>query len=103
MTDQGITFTWGPANVHYLTAPHEALVKAFGDDGTVSPRDDYKSEAEWDVPTPHGVVEVYDYKVGKAYNGPDGLDRTQITNWHVQGDREAILAMLDKLGTVEIL
>lgn len=86
----------GRTNVHYLNAPYELLVKAFGNDGTIVPRDDYKSMAEWDVPTPHGEVEVYDYKVGKCYN-PRGLERHEITRWHVQGTPEAIEHMLSLL------
>jgi hypothetical protein len=96
----GYDYTEGPSNVNYLTAPYDLLVKAFGNDGDSPTRDDYKSEAEWIVATPRGDVEIYDYKVGKCYNGPDGLDRKEITDWHVQGDAGAIahvLAMLDEI------
>lgn len=89
-------FTEGRANVHRLTAPYDLLVQAFGNDGTVSPRDDYKCMAQWDVPTPHGEVEVYDYKVGKCYDA-DGLERHEITTWHVQGEQDAIGHMLSLL------
>ena len=87
-------YTAGRFNVNYLEAPYELLVKAFGDDGTVTPRDDCKCMATWDVKTPHGDVEVYDYKVGKCYDRADGLERHEITEWHVQGDAEAIEDML---------
>jgi hypothetical protein len=87
------TYTTSNHNVSYLTAPYALLVKAFNDDGTTAPRDDYKSMAQWDVKTPHGTVEVYDYKVGKCYDS-DGLEREQITEWHVQGSDEAIDQML---------
>lgn len=83
-------------NANYLDAPYALLVKAFGNDGTVSPRDDYKCMATWYVPTPHGEVEVYDYKVGKCYDA-DGLERHEITHWHVQGEPEAIEHMLNLL------
>ena len=83
----------GNFNVNYLEAPYELLVKAFGDDGTTDPRDEDRQMAQWDVQTPHGEVEVYDYKVGKCYD-PDGLERHEITEWHVQGDAEAIEDML---------
>lgn len=84
------TFQMGRANVHYLHAPYDEVVKTLGNDGTVSPRDDYKSMCEWDVKTPHGTVEVYDYKVGVCYDEADGLQREDITEWHVQGSVEAI-------------
>lgn len=93
-------FNPGRYNVQYLRAPYDFLVKAFGNDGTVSPRDDYKSMCEWDIQTPHGEVEVYDYKVGKCY-APDGVEREQITEWHVQGDEKAIAHMLTILDKAD--
>jgi hypothetical protein len=72
-----------------LEAPYSLLVRAFGNDGTVTPRDDYKQMCQWDVPTPYGTVEVYDYKVGRCY-APDGLEREQITLWDVDGTQQAI-------------
>jgi hypothetical protein len=94
------TYTTSNHNVSYLTAPYALLVKAFNDDGTTAPRDDYKSMAQWDVKTPHGTVEVYDYKVGKCYYddpADGGLERHEITDWHVQGDDKAITYMIDNI------
>jgi hypothetical protein len=93
------TYTPGNYDVNYLEAQYELLVKAFGDDGTVSPRDGYKSMCQWDVQTKYGEVVVYDYKVGKCYNTWDGLKREEITEWHLQGGEKAIsevLRMLDE-------
>jgi hypothetical protein len=84
------SFKHGSVNVHYLTAPYELLVKAFGDDGTTAPRDNYKSMCQW-YPVPD--VEVYDYKVGRCYTN-NGLEPEQITTWNVQGETEAIESML---------
>jgi hypothetical protein len=42
-------------------------------------------------------VEVYDYKVGKCYEPSDGLERHEITDWHVQGDDKAITYMIDNI------
>ncbi len=95
------SFKRGQFNVHYLTGSYELLVKAFGNDGTVSPRDEYKSMADWDVETPHGRVEVYDYRVGKCCYGDDGLERHEITVWHVQGHDAGIdhmMGLLDEAG-----
>jgi hypothetical protein len=95
------TFTKGRHNVHQLIAPYSLLVKAFGREGTVDPRDDYKQMAQWLLTsTPDGTeVEVYDYKVGKCYN-PNGLERVDITDWHVQGSDVGIQYMLDLLDKV---
>lgn len=89
----------GIFNVYYLTAPYALLVEAFGNDGTVSVRDAYKSEAQWDSRATSGdpFWEVYDYKPGKSYNGSDGLDLEQITTWNVQADEEGKLVLLAKL------
>ncbi|MER6605922.1 hypothetical protein ABT282_08400 [Streptomyces sp. NPDC000927] len=97
----GYTFTKGNLNVHYLTAPYELLVAAFSDDGTTALRDTDKSTSQWDVSTPHGEVEVYDYMGGAGYGGPEP-DRTEITDWHVQGDEEAIEYMLNMLGAASL-
>jgi hypothetical protein len=96
------TFEPGRFNVSHLEAPHALLKAAFGNDGDNS-RDDYKSMAQWDVETPAGAFEVYDYKVGKCYD-PDGLEREQITDWHVQGPAEALehmVRMLTEAGGVQ--
>lgn len=90
------TFEQSRHNVHYLTAPYALLVKAFGNDG-INARDDYKQMCQWDLATDHGDVEVYDYKIGTCYDPADGLEREQITSWHVQGDPQAIIEMLKKL------
>lgn len=82
--------------VHHLTAPYELLVSAFGNDGSVSPRDECKSMAEWDISTTYGVVEVYDYKVGTCYDS-DGLPLEKITEWHVKGEPKAVTVMLSLL------
>lgn len=79
------SFNRGRFNVHYLTAPYELLVLAFGDDGTTSPRDEDKVTAQWDG----GDWEVYDYRTG----GP----RESVTEWHVQGTDEGIGNLLATL------
>jgi len=90
-------FQYGNHNVHLLTATYQELVNAFGD-GTIDPRDDYKQMAQWNVQTSEGLVDLYDYKVGKCYDPADGLDLENITEWHVQGKKEAIEEMLQMLG-----
>lgn len=91
------TLEQGPFGVDSLTAPYALLVEAFGNDGD-NPRDTYKSEAQWDQDRDgEAFWEVYDYKQGKSYNGPDGLDREQITRWHVQTTLQGKLVLVELL------
>lgn len=92
------TFTPSTRGVGHLEAPYALLVKAFGNDGTVSPRDDVKSMCEWDIDVlGEGTVEVYDYKVGTCYS-TRGLAREDITVWHVQGSPKGIKWVLHLLA-----
>ena len=65
---------------------------------------DYKSEAEWRIEFEDGVVAtIYDYKVGKKYEGNYyGTAKTKITHWHVGGHDEIALERIKKLLGVEI-
>lgn len=72
------------------------LVAAFGD-WDIAGRDDSKQMCAWDVETPHGEVEIYDYKVGRCYDHEDGLKREDITDWHVQGSPEAVAVVQQRL------
>lgn len=46
--------------------------------------DDYKCQCEFDVPTPFGTVEIYDYKQGKQYCGDDeGIDLGDVTEFNL--------------------
>jgi hypothetical protein len=89
------TFTPGRFGVDTLTAPYGLLVKAFGNDGDNN-RDDCKSMAQWVEDGDDGGFEVYDYKVGKCYD-PDGLERRDITTWHVQSYGNGIDKLLGRL------
>jgi hypothetical protein len=84
----------GTHGIDQLTAPYTLLVEAFGNDGD-NPRDDHKSMAQW-VDDAVGW-EVYDYKVGKCYEGPSGLARQDITNWHVQATATGFAELRDLL------
>lgn len=86
-------------NVFHLHAPYALLVEAFGNDGTVEPRDDYKQMCQWSADRDSDAFwEVYDYKVGTCYDREDGLAREQITEWHVQygkTGRAIMIGLLD--------
>jgi hypothetical protein len=92
------TLDGGSFGINYLNAPYALLVEAFGNDGD-NPRDRYKSEAQWDENRgSDSFWEVYDYKIGKSYNGADGLSREEITRWHLQASdtgMEILRAKLD--------
>ena len=50
--------------------------------------DEYKTDAEWHVSIfmngeDAGFVTIYNYKDGKNYQGANGLNVEDITNWHV--------------------
>ena len=67
----------------YVYADYAILKKVFGKPGE---GDGYKVDAEWDVVFSDGsIATIYNYKDGKNYNGARGLNKTQITDWHVGG------------------
>lgn len=54
--------------------------------------DEYKTDAEWEVEFEDGTVAtIYNWKDGKNYNGPEGMETEDITNWHIGGhDKKAV-------------
>ena len=83
---------------HALTARYNLLVAAFGNDGTLGPRDEERSYCSWDVATEHGTVQVYDYRL-IACCEEHPIERKDITAWRIQGDDWAIAAVLELLDT----
>lgn len=64
--------------VEHITTPYKVLVEAFGPHGAGDPD---KVLAQWDINTPHGWAEIYDYKdVAK--------DPVDVEVWHVQAHAE---------------
>ena len=64
-----------------LEASYQDLVKAFG---LPNQGDGYKTDAEWWLRFDDGAVAtIYNWKNGKNYLGPDGLDVEDIDGWHV--------------------
>ncbi len=71
---------------HYLdcvTIDYSKLVKTFGEPNAET--DDYKTDAEWHITTPHGIGTIYNYKNGRNYLGKEGTETEEITNWHIGG------------------
>jgi len=69
----------------YIKADYEELVEAFGlpmADGY----DNFKVDAEWMILFEDGTVAtIYNWKIGKNYMGPTGLDLDEIHEWNVGG------------------
>jgi hypothetical protein len=72
----------GTGLMGYLKCDFQSLLFAFGDHGGGSA--DGKVRAEWTVDTPVGCYTVYDYKESTPVD--------EITEWHIGGHSEAVLA-----------
>ena len=81
----------------HVAANYADLVAVFGEPG---PGDGYKVDAEWVLLFEDGTVAtVYNYKDGRNYEGADGLDVQDITDWHVGGrSARAVELVLEALG-----
>lgn len=67
----------------YLHCSYKQLTKAFGEPGL---SDGYKTDAEWIVRFDDGTVaSIYNWKNGKNYCGPEGLNTEDITEWNIGG------------------
>ncbi|WPH58221.1 hypothetical protein SEA_LUCKYSOCKE_134 [Streptomyces phage LuckySocke] len=62
----------------YITTSFAVLTEALGKHGAGDPD---KVMAQWDIHTPHGWAEVYDYK--DEHESPEDVEV-----WHVQADSE---------------
>ena len=79
----------------YLSASYSELLSKFGEP-TVG--DAYKIDAEWEILFDDGkVATIYNWKDGKNYNGPDGLDVRYITEWHIGGHENEVVSRVQEL------
>lgn len=72
------------------------LVSIFGEPNAVG--DDYKVDAAWSLTfrvfgTPYSAM-IYNYKTGKNYLGEEGLPVEQITEWHINGFKPAVVSYI---------
>ena len=68
----------------YLDVSYEDLVKKLGEPSDFF--DNYKSDAQWLVSWHDGdKASIYNWKNGKNYCGPEGLNVEAITLWNVGG------------------
>lgn len=77
-----------------ITADYEVLCAMFGEPMNGDGR---KVDAEWHIlfPDPEIVATIYNWKNGRNYRGPDGLDTKDIKDWHI-GGHTALAAILVK-------
>ncbi len=68
----------GCVNVDYAT-----LVNVFGEPEGIY--DNYKSDCAWDLEINGTICTIYNYKDGRNYLAHNGLDKENITYWHVGG------------------
>ena len=72
---------------------HE-LVELFGE--PVVETDEYKTDAEWIIRLDGILLTIYNYKDGKNYLGADGLNVSQITDWHIGAKNQQAVWLLDE-------
>ena len=73
----------------YVEVSYKDLVNLFGEPN--SEGDNYKTDAEWTIMTPDGVATIYNYKDGHNYNGEEGSDVWDITDWHIGGRNKSVV------------
>lgn len=77
----------------YVGADYEVLCAMFGEP---MPGDGYKVDAEWNLrfQPSNLVATIYNYKDGRNYLGPEGLDKEQIRKWHIGGHTKLAASMV---------
>ena len=79
----------------YITTSYDNLVKKLGKANCAT--DGYKTDAEWSGYINNKVFTIYNYKDGKNYLGKEGLDVEDITDWHIGGQDEKAVRLVDDL------
>lgn len=83
MTHDAIKMRNGTSFQGYIKTQYDHLVELFGEPYTDP--DNYKTDVEWIVSTPHGPATIYNYKNGYSYLGLSGLKLNEMDEWHVSG------------------
>ena len=85
----------GTSLVGYVNTTYSKLLEKF-DEPTGG--DGYKIDAEWEIEFLDGkVATIYNYKDGKNYNGSEGLDIDDITEWHIGGFDNSVVERIQKI------
>jgi len=78
----------------YICASYKSLVTKLGPPS--DNYDDYKSDAEWHIEFEDGAVAtIYNWKDGKNYCGDEGLELSEITEWHIGGKTPRVEAWVN--------
>jgi hypothetical protein len=91
---------WKPTCLKgYINTTYANLIAKLGQPNVKS--DGYKTDAEWWLITPAGMMTIYNYKDGTNYLGAEGLKVSEITDWHVGGEvnveAEEVLKWINKI------
>ncbi len=65
----------------YVDCSYKQLVDLLGEPNNEG--DSYKVDAEWAIEMNGKILTIYNYKDGKNYNGENGLETEDITEWHI--------------------
>ncbi len=84
---------WGGTSLSgHLKATYNHLIKFVGKPTYPNGSDNYKTDVEWVIEFPNGaIMTIYNWKNGKNYNGKEGLEIEEITDWNIgtKGNIEA--------------
>ncbi len=67
----------------YVNVDYATLVNVFGEPEGFF--DNYKSDCAWALEINGVICTIYNYKDGRNYLGARGLDKENITDWHIGG------------------
>jgi hypothetical protein len=67
---------------------YKRIVRLFGLPTTNGDED--KTDAAWIIETPDGYGELYNYKNGRTYLGPEGQKTVDITDWCIRGENRRV-------------
>ena len=91
-TDIPFTGTWLQG---YIEAPFFVIKSFFGQPHE---GDQYKVDAEWDIKFQDGTVAtIYNWKNGKSYNGPTGDAVEDMCVWHIGGNSERAVELVQEV------
>lgn len=67
-----------------IDTSYDVLCETFGSPN--SEGDQYKVQVEWMIQFSDGTyATIYDWKMSEEYNGGDGVEPKDITDWHIGG------------------
>lgn len=77
----------------YIFCDYKNIVALLGEPN--SEGDSLKVDAEWEFNMNGKRMTIYNYKDGKNYNGENGLDVEDITEWHIGANKEVEIEAIE--------